>query len=250
MILLTVARRDLRQLIRSSQGILTFFLALSAGNGLLVALLRRAEGTSESFAALLGLTASFGMPLLAAAAASRGFTRDRENGLLRLMFSTPVRARTWVLGKALASWVLQVGYMAAMGICAWVTVRWGLPGTAELPAMWEGYVLSALMLALQALLWAGVGTFVSLLTSGAAAAAFLTLLVCAIVPPACARGTAALFPELRVQWGWFPLQEAVYDSACGLFDIRVAVGCLTAAAVLLYAAGFLFDALRLCGKER
>lgn len=247
---LTVARRDFSRLFRSSQGVLALFLALAGGNGLLLFLLRRAEGTAESFASLLGLTVSFGMPLLAAAAASRGFTRDRESGMMRLMFSTPVRARTWVLGKAFASWWLQCLYLIAMGVCGWILARWGLPAGAELPGMWEGYLFAGVMLALQALLWAGVGTLVSLLTFGAAAAAFLTLLICVIVPPFFAWATAAVFPELQTQWAWFPMQEAVYDSAGGIFDLRLAVGCLSFAAVMLYAAGFLFAALRVCGRER
>ncbi len=123
MLLWTIYLRDWKQLVRSAQGVLPFFLALSATGALLVWTLQRAEGTSESLAALWGLSTAFGLPFLAATAASRGFTQDRDNGMMRLMFSTPVRAREWVLGKVLAAWTLCMVYMGVMGLATWAMVR-------------------------------------------------------------------------------------------------------------------------------
>ena len=40
------------------------------------------------------------------------------------------------------------------------------------------------------------------------------------------------------------------DYAGGLVDLRMLLGCLMGAAVVIYAAGMAFDALRLCATER
>ena len=42
----------------------------------------------------------------------------------------------------------------------------------------------------------------------------------------------------------------VYDCAGGVLDLRLLVGSLAMTAVFVYAAGLVFDALRLCATER
>ncbi len=250
MILWTIFLRDWKQLIRSAQGLLPFFLTLSATGALLVWMLRRAEGSSESLASLWGLAVAFGLPFLASTAASRGFTQDRDSGMIRLMFSTPVRARTWVLGKIAAAWVLCLLYMLAMGGMCWSMVRWFLPTQASLPFMWEGFLFAIFTMALQAALWCSLGILVSLISRSTTAAAFLMLVICFLFPAIISTLFTFCFPQIQPQWEWFPLQEQVYDSAGGLLNIRAMVSYLTLTAVVLYTAGLRFDALRIYGKER
>lgn len=247
----TILRREFSQLIRSAHGLGPLFLALSGAGGLFIHFVRRAEGTAEALPALWGLAAAFGLPFLAASAASRGFTQDREVGMLRLMFATPVRARWWVLGKVLAAWLLCLLYMGGMGLGCWVWVRWLLPEGAWLPMRWAGFALAAGALATQAFLWCCMGTLVSLFSRSSASTFLLSLLACLFAPPLACLAASALAPGGGgAQWPWFSLQTVAYDCAGGLVDVRALAACLTASAVLIYAAGLMFDALRLCATER
>ncbi len=249
-VLPTILRREFGQLIRSAHGLGPLFLALAGAGGLFVFFVRRAEGTAEALPALWGLAAAFGLPFLAASAASRGFTQDREVGMLRLMFATPVRARWWVLGKVLAAWLLCLLYVGAMGLGCWTLVRWLLPEGAQVPMGWPGFALASGALAVQALLWCALGTLVSLLSRSSASTFLLSLLACLFAPPLACLAASAVTAGGGAQWPWFPLQTVVYDCAGGLVDIRALAACLTASAVLVYAAGLMFDALRLCATER
>ena len=250
MILATLIRRDFLQLVHSVHGAGPLFLALCGSSALLLWLLQRAEGTTETFPALWGLAAAVGMPFLAAVAASRGFTQDRESGMMRLMFSTPVRARGWVLGKVGAAWLLCMTYLLGLALAAWVLMRWLLPTDAQLPSTWIGFSLVVLTLAIQALFWSSLGTLASLLSRSSASTFLLSLLACLTLPPLVERLAALLTPNTESQWPWFPLQAAVYDSAGGFIDIRLLVGCLLISGVLIYIAGLAFDALRLCATAR
>ncbi|MEG1479783.1 MAG: ABC transporter permease subunit [Kiritimatiellia bacterium] len=249
-LLLTLIWREWEQLIRSVHGLLPLFFAMGASGALLVWLLRRAEGCFETLPALWGLSVAFGLPFLAAVAASRGFTHDREIGMMRLMFATPVRARYWVLGKVFAAWLLCIIYVGGTGLSCWIIIHWILPETAQIPGAWQGFLFALFALSLQSLLWSSIGTFVSLFTRSSAATIFLVLLVCLLAPPAVYLLLTLWFPELRAQWPWFPLQEQIYDCAGGIIDGRTMIGYLSASCVLIYAAGIMFDASRLCATER
>ena len=249
-ILVTLVMREFRQLMQSVHGLGPFFLSLAGANALFLFFLRRAEGTTETLPSLWGPAVAFGLPFLASVASSRGFTPERECGMLRLMFSTPVRTRDWILSKVLAAWLLCLVYLAAMGLLCWILVHWQLPDGAEIPTAAAGFLPMLLMLILQALLWCSMGTCISLCSRSSAATFLLSLLSCLAIPPLVCTAVAAFDSTLMVQWPFFPLQSAVYDSACGLLSIRLAVGCLTGSAVLLFAAGILFDGLRLCATER
>lgn len=250
MILLTILRRESFQLLRSVHGLGPLILAVAGAGGLLVFFLRQAEGTAEPLPALWGLASAFALPFLAAVAASRGFTQDRERGMMRLMFSTPVRARSWVLGKVFAAWILCLVYILCMALSCWILTRWLFPPTAVLMTSWLGFGLAFFALALQALLWCSVGTLVSLFSRSSASTFLMSLLLCLVVPPVYCLLSATLLPGTAVQWPFFPLQAAVYDCAGGVIDFRVIVGCLSAVGVLIYTAGIAFDALRLSATER
>ncbi len=250
MVFWTILRREAFQLIRSVHGLAPLFLALAGAGGLFVVFLYRAEGTAETLPALWGLATSVGLPFLAAVAASRGFTQDREVGMLRLMFATPIRARWWVLGKVFAAWSLCMLYVGGMGLSCWVLKRWLLPVGAQVPGSWLGFALAVMALAVQALLWCGVGTIVSLFLRSSASTFLLSLLICLLAPPLVWMALSTAFAGPVAQWPWFPLQTVVYDCAGGVVDVRALVGCVTGAGVLIYAAGFGFDALRLCATER
>lgn len=250
MVFWTILRREAFQLVRSVHGLAPLFLALAGAGGLFVWLLNRAEGSATALPALWGLATAFGLPFLAAVAASRGFTQDREVGMLRLMFATPVRARWWVLGKVLAAWLLCMLYVAGMGVTCWVLARWALPADASLPGSWLGFALAVAALAAQAQLWCGVGTLVSLFFRSSASTFLISLLTCLLAPPALCMTLSMTFGRPITQWPLFPLQMAVLDCAGGLVDVRALAGCLMGAAVVTYAAGMAFDALRLCATER
>ena len=165
MVFLTLLKREFAQLLCSGHGILPVCLTLAGANVLLVRFLMRAEGMAETLPALWGLASAFGLPFLAAVAASRGFTQDRETGMMRLMFATPVRARSWVVGKVSAAWCLCVLYLAGMAVSCYVLLRWLLPEDVQIFASWQGFSLAASALLLQALLWCCIGTFVSLFSA-------------------------------------------------------------------------------------
>lgn len=250
MIFLTLLRRELSQLVHSVHGMLPVFLSLAGANILLVRFLMKAEGTVETLPALWGLAVAFGLPFLAAVAASRGFTQDREQGMLRLMFSTPIRARWWVLGKVGAAWCLCLLYMLGMVLSCHAQLRWLLPEDAHVFVSFPGFFFAIGALMLQALLWCSIGTFVSLFSRSSASTFLFSLVSCLFVPPIVILVLTVLTTGNMVQWPWIPLQMMVYDCAGGLVDLRLVVGCLTGSAVLIYASGFVFDALRLCATER
>ncbi|MBR6802832.1 MAG: ABC transporter permease subunit [Kiritimatiellae bacterium] len=250
MVFLTLLKREFAQLLCSGHGILPVCLTLAGANVLLVRFLMRAEGMAETLPALWGLASAFGLPFLAAVAASRGFTQDRETGMMRLMFATPVRARSWVVGKVSAAWCLCVLYLAGMAVSCYVLLRWLLPEDVQIFASWQGFLLAASALLLQALLWCCIGTFVSLFSRSSASTFLCSLASCLFAPTVVMSLVTMLTSSGNLQWPWFPLQTMVYDCACGLVDVRVAVGCLTVSVVLVYASGIVFDALRLCATER
>lgn len=250
MILITLLKREFFQLLRSGHGIIPVFLSLAGANVLLVRFLMKAEGTAETLPALWGLATAFGLPFLAAVAASRGFTQDRETGMMRLMFSTPVRARWWVLGKVCAAWCLCLLYLFGMGISCYALVRWLLPVDAQLFATPMGFWLATGILILQAFLWCSIGTFVSLFSRSSASTFLFSLVSCLFAPPVVILMMAFWHGNMGIQWPWFPLQSMVYDCACGFVDVRMAIGCVTVSVVLIYASGIVFNALRLCATER
>lgn len=250
MILWLLVRRELMQLLRSVHGLGPLLLAMAIAGGGLVWLLQRAEGTVETLPALWGVAVSAGLPFLAAVAASRGFTQDRENGMLRLMFATPVRARTWVMGKVMAAWWLCVVYVAGMALSCWVLCHWLVPQNAYFPMSWIGFVWAGGALMMLAWVWCALGTVLSLFSKSSASTFLLSLLGCLFLPPLICEGKVAFGGGLSGQWRFFPLQELVYDCAGGVVDIRGLVGCAVATVVLVYIGGLIFDALRVCATER
>lgn len=250
MVLPTILSREYSQLIRSVHGLGPLFLALAGAGGFFIWLLMRAEGTAETLPALWGLAASTGMPFLAAVAASRGFTYDRECGMMRLMFSTPVRARTWVLGKVLAAWLLCCVYLFGLALAGWVLFRWLIPETAQVTYHIVGFAFVLPALLLQALFWCSMGTLVSLFSRSSASTFLLSLMACTLTPPIICFVLSCFTPSLVSQWPFFPLQSMVYDCAGGVVNIRMVVGCFISSGILIYTAGFVFDALRLCATER
>lgn len=250
MIWLTLLRREFLQLLRSGHGLVPIFLSLAGATLLFVRFLMKAEGTAETLPALWGLSTAFGLPFLAAVAASRGFTQDRETGMMRLMFSTPVRARSWVVGKVSAAWCLCLLYLIGMGVNCYALLRWLLPEDAQVFVSWSGFTFAIIALLLQAFLWCSIGTFVSLFSRSSASTFLFSLVSCLFGPPIVMILFSGLAFGQGMQWPWFPLQTMVYDCAAGFVDIRMAVGCITVSAVLIYAASLVFDALRLCATER
>lgn len=250
MIVFTLIRREFAQLLCSGHGIVPVFLSLVGANVLLVRFLMNAEGMAETLPSLWGLASAFALPFLAAVAASRGFTQDRETGMMRLMFSTPVRARTWVLGKVGAAWFLCALYIIGMAVTCYALLNWILPENAQIFVSWQGFLFATCALLLQALLWCSIGTFVSLFSKSSASTFLFSLVSCLFAPPVVILIVVFLTSNGNLQWPWFPLQSMVYDCASGLIDVRMGIGCLTVSALLIYASGMVFDALRLCATER
>ncbi len=250
MVLLTILRREFSQLIRSVHGLGPLFLAMAGTGVIFIHLLQNAEGSVETLPALWSFAVALGLPFLAAVAASRGFTQDRDRGMMRLMFSSPVRARSWVWGKVFASWLLCLVYVAGMALVCWVMLRWLLAPSAQIPMSWGGFVLGGMALAIEALLWCSIGTLVSLFSRSTASTFLISLMACVFMPPILYKIMGHMVPYTEAQWPLIPLQSVVYDCASGLIDVRVLTSCGVLSMVLVYIAGLLFDALRLCGTER
>ncbi len=250
MVLLTILRREFFQLAHSAHGLGPLFLAMVGAGAMFIHFLRGAEGTFETLPALWGLAVAIALPFLAAVAASRGFTQDRDNGMMRLMFSSPVRARWWVFGKVYAAWLLCLLYVGGMGVVCWVLLRWQMPEGTQIPFSWVGFVIGGIGLAIQAILWCSIGTLVSLFSRSSASTFLMSLMACFLAPPLVYKAMGILVPYATVQWPWLPLQSMVYDCAGGLIDVRAWVTCLVVSQVLIYVAGMVFDALRLCATER
>jgi ABC-type transport system involved in multi-copper enzyme maturation permease subunit len=246
----TLVRRESSQLLSSTHGVGPLLLAMAGACGLFILLLRHEEGHVVQLPALWGLATAFGLPFLAAVAASRGFTHDRETGMMRLMFSTPLRARWWVLGKVFGAWSLSLLYVLGMMLAAWVFIRWLAPEHAQLPWSWMGFLFATLALLIEALLWSAMGTLASLFSRSSASTFLLSLLISLCLPPVVCMGLATMMPDAVTQWPWFPLQSVVYDCANGLIHLRALSGCVIASGVAIYLSGILFDTLRLLGTER
>ncbi len=250
MVLLTILRREFFQLVRSVHGLGPLFLAMAGAGVIFIRLLQNAEGSVETLPALWSFAVALGLPFLAAVAASRGFTQDRDHGMMRLMFSSPVRARNWVLGKVLASWLLCLLYVCGSALACWVLLRGLMAPSVQVPMTWMGFILGGIALAIEALLWCSIGTLVSLFSRSTASTFLISLMACVLLPPLFYKVMSYLTPYTEAQWPLIPLQSIVYDCASGLIDVRVLGTCLAISMVLVYIAGLFFDALRLCGKER
>lgn len=245
-----LVRRESSHLLRSAHGLGPLLLALAGASALFLFILRREEGHVVQLPALWGLATAFGLPFLASVAASRGFTHDRENGMMRVMFATPIRARWWVLGKVFGAWSLSVIYIFGMMLSAWFFIRWLAPDHAQIPWTWGGFGLAIMALLIEALLWSALGTLASLFSRSSASTFLLALMISLCAPPMVCMLLSTMGPDLASQWPWFPLQAVVYDCATGLINVRALVGCFTASAVIIYLAGILFDTLRILGAER
>ncbi len=250
MVLLTILRREFLQLVRSVHGLGPLFLAMAGTGAIFIHLLKNAEGSAETLPALWSFAVAIGLPFLAAVAASRGFTQDRERGMMRLMFASPVRARSWVWGKVLASWLLCLLYVGGMALTCWMLLRWLMAPSVQVPMTGMGFFLGWLALAVEALLWCSIGTLVSLFSRSTASTFLVSLIICVLLPPFLYKVMSYLTPYTAAQWPLMPLQSVVYDCASGLIDIRVLMMCLVVSQVLVYIAGLIFDGLRICGTER
>lgn len=245
-----LVRRESTHLLRSAHGLGPLLLALAGASALFILILRHEEGHVVQVPALWGLATAFGLPFISSVAASRGFTRDRENGMMRLMFATPIRARWWVLGKVFGAWSLSMIYVLGMMLSAWVFIRWLAPEQAQIPWTWEGFGLATAMLLIEALLWSALGTLASLFSRSSASTFLLALMISFCAPPMVCMFLSTFMLDSVSQWPWFPLQSIVYDCATGLIHVRALIGCLTASFVVIYLAGILFDTLRMLGSER
>lgn len=245
-----LVRRESSHLLRSAHGLGPLLLAMAGASALFILLLRHEEGHVVQLPALWGLATAFGLPFLSAVAASRGFTRDRENGMMRLMFATPIRARWWVLGKVFGAWSLSLIYIIGMMLAAWVFIRWLAPMHAQIPWTWLGFGSAIVALLVEALLWSALGTLSSLFSRSSASSFLLALMISFCAPPVVCMILSTMIPDSVSQWPWFPLQSIVYDCATGLINVRALIGCFTASAVVIYLAGIMFDTLRMLGAER
>lgn len=245
-----LARRESSHLLRSAHGLGPLLLALAGASALFILILRHEEGHVVQVPALWGLATAFGLPFIASVASSRGFTRDRENGMMRLMFATPVRARLWVLGKVFGAWAFSVIYILGMICSAWFFIRFLAPEHARLPWTWQGFSFAVIALLIEALLWSAIGTLASLFSRSSASTFLLALMISFCAPPVVSMILATMIPDSVSQWPWFPLQSVVYDCATGLINVRALIGCCIASSVVVYLSGLLFDFLRMLGAER
>lgn len=247
--LFSLIRREAFHLLRSSHGLGPLFFALAGGCGLLILLMRYEEGHVVQFPALWGLATAFGLPFIVAVASSRGFTLDRERGMMRLMFSTPLSARGWVIAKIFAAWSLALVYILGMAVAAWVILHWLMP-EAQLPWQWNQFIIAGIALTIEGLLWSSIGTLVSLLFRSSASTFLVALLACLMGPPLLCISVAHLLPEAVSQWPWFPLQFIVYDCASGIIHLHALIVSLLVALLLIHLSSVVFDCLRILGKEK
>lgn len=247
-IALVIARQEWRSMMRTAQGIVPLVVLLMAAGWSFIWLLRRYEGTTEGLESLWGLAVAPWIPLLAAALSTRGFTEDRALGMMRLMFSTPVREIDWVLGKFLAVWIACAVYVLSALLLLPVVNFW-VPAEATLTCMGWGVFFACAAMLLQSAMWCAVGICISLFFKRPAATGIAVLATCGALPPAVYALLRVFFPAIRSDWTWLPFQAHVYDFSTGLFSLAQCCGYLSVCALFVYAATVLLNLRRILGTE-
>ncbi len=243
-----IAREEWRALIKSAQGLVPLGVMLAAAGGAFVWMLRAYEGTTEGMESLWGIAVAPWLPALAAALSMRGFTEDRATGMLRLMFSTPVRDVDWVLGKCIAAWAVCLVYVLAAMLLLPLTSLFA-PPEATLPCSGWGVFFACVAMGLQSAMWCAAGVFASLFFRRPAATGITVLALCGALPPAAYALLRAFFPAVRSDWTWLPFQSHVYDFSTGMISLAQCTGYLSVCALMIYSATLLLGVRRTLGGE-
>lgn len=243
-----IARQEWRALVQCAQGLVPLGLILAAAGGTFVWMLHAYEGWQEGLESLWAIAVEPWLPLLAAALSMRGFTEDRATGMLRLMFSTPVRDVDWVLGKWAAAWAVCLVYVAAALLLIPLT-RGFVPAGAMLPCAGWGVFFACVAMMLQSAMWCATGVFVSLFFRRPAATGITVLALCGVLPPALYALMRMFFPAIGSDWTWLPLQSHVYDFSTGMISLAQCTGYLSLCALMIYSATVLLGVRRMLGCE-
>lgn len=211
-----------------------------------VMLLRRHEGGVLQVQSIWGLSVAPWLPILSAVLTMRLFSEERSTGMIDLLMASPIRERELVIGK----------YLSAMTVMAVTVALTLISPMAVLPALSVpvqgtlhpvAFAATYLILLLQAAAWCAAGTMVSVFFRNQAAAAVISLLLCAGFPVGVYASILAWVPSVRLEMAWMPLMMHVYDFSTGLFSTGVMGLYLTLTLFFLFGCSKLLACLRLRG---
>lgn len=221
------------------------FMAASAA--LFAFSLESAEGGRLSLAAVWAASVSPVLPVLAALLGMETWSDERKSGRFEILLSSPVRERSFVLGKFLGVWTML---LAAVGVFHLVSMAYLAVCAPQLMArmpLW-GFLPGFLALALQAALWSAVSVAVSAVFRSPAASACATAVLLSAVPRGAWLALMAWAPQGRPAFGEMPLDAHVLDMACGLVSSAPVLTYLILTSMSLFVATKTVAGYRLVGR--
>jgi len=209
--------------------------------------LESAEGGRLSLAAVWTASVSPVLPVLAAIFGMETWSDERRSGRFETLLSSPVRERSFVLGKFLGVWtmlLMSIGafHLASMGylaVCAPKLIE-GMPTLGFLPGF--------LALALQGALWSAVSVAASAAFRSSAASACATAVLLSALPRGVWLALMSWAPQGRPAFGEMPIDAHALDMACGLVSSATVLTYLILTATSLFVAAKLVAGYRLVGR--
>ncbi len=247
-ILYILIRRDLIAAFRSSRGKLPLVLLLAISGWVQLVLLRRFEGSTETFASIWALATAPWTIFYAAILATQGFVHERSLGMMPLIYSTPIRARTWVVARTLSLWCCCVVFLLFSLLQQYLVLKVYPAQTITLE--WTRVGLTLMMLSLQALVWCSVAMLASFFSKTTTGVTIWVISLCGILPIAVRILLQSWFPLFQGAWFWSPIHVHVYDCAWGLVSLPALFLYLSLSFCALFSAGVLFDTNRFLGVHR
>ena len=186
--------------------------------------LKAADGGEMPLSAVWALGVSRFLPALSAFLAMGLWSGERKSGRIDLLLSSPVRERSFVVGKFLGACESMLFSLLLVFVATMVPLAFVAP--SAISGIWL-FLGAFFVLAMQGALWCALTSFASAVFPSAAVAACSSFLVSYALPRCGWYALLALHPRGPSAFGEMPLDAHVVDFASG---------CVSTGAIAFYAA--------------
>ena len=221
------------------------FLVISAA--LFAYGLESAEGGLLPLAVIWTTSVAPVLPALAAFLAMDVWSDERMTGRIDMLLSSPVRERSFVLGKFLGVWTMAMASVLAFLVASLAVLFFLAPHALQGSGILT-FLPGLFALALQGALWSAVAVATSAMTCHAAAAACAAVGLTVVLPRGLWAALLAWAPAGRPAFGEMPLDAHALDIASGVVSTGTVASYLVLTFVMLFVASKVIASLRLSGK--
>lgn len=225
------------------------YAAYLAGSGTLLAFnLESAEASRSAPAAVWALSAAPFLPIAAAFAGMHAWSEERANGTIDLLLSAPVRERELTAGKFFGVWLSTIAAAAAFLASSVASIAIFAPKLHAAINMTD-FLPGFLAIAMQSAVWSAIAVAASVCMTNPAAAATVTITICAAAPRIAWAALAAWSGGGRSAFGDIPIDAHVFDFASGTISTGTAIAYVALTWFALFFCSKRAAMLRLRGSK-